>query len=161
MPKHHEFSKNELEFIKNKFISKMIKQDNNSCILWNGKPNVFGYGTICILNKRCVAHRISYMIFKGEIPKDLVICHKCDNRKCVNPDHLFVGTKYQNSQDMVNKKRQAYGNRHGNHKLNDNDVKKIKSLLQNNVDKNEIAKIFKVKRPAIHSISTGRTWKHV
>jgi len=87
-----------------------------------------GYGEFSIAynNKQHVrAHRFSYEYFLGTIPENLQVCHKCDNPKCVNPNHLFLGTSQDNKNDSVNKKRHAYGIHQGGAILNDNDVKQI------------------------------------
>lgn len=66
------------------------------------------YGILKINNKVFLAHRVSYTVFKEDIPQDLLVCHTCDNPSCVNPDHLFTGTNKDNDLDMVKKNRNRF-----------------------------------------------------
>lgn len=64
-----------------------------------------GYGLVSFHGKLVHAHRLSWILTNGIIPNALIVCHKCDNRRCINPDHLFLGTNHDNTQDMMNKGR--------------------------------------------------------
>ena len=77
----------------------------DGCWEWQGYRNPLGYGRMRKDGKKHLAHRISYTLFVGEIPEGKMLCHKCDNPSCVNPDHLFVGTNQDNVSDCIAKGR--------------------------------------------------------
>ena len=91
---------------------KINKNNPNGCWEWTGLVHK-GYGRIKIggessdKRKMVLVHRVMFELFKGDIPNNYLICHTCDNRKCVNPDHLFCGTSSDNMQDCINKGRHA------------------------------------------------------
>lgn len=95
-----------------RFNSKLSELTESGCIEWKGAiRRTYGVIRICDKNLKYKynssqsAHRISYELFKEEIPKKMLVLHKCDNRICVNPDHLFLGTHKDNALDMIKKDR--------------------------------------------------------
>ena len=91
-----------------RFFEKIEKTE--SCWIWTaGLRGKTGYGAFKINGKVIDSHRVSYTIHKGDIPVGMYVCHTCDNRKCVNPDHLFLGTAKDNHQDAVDKGKVIFG----------------------------------------------------
>lgn len=97
------------DFYKEKFLSR-IKKDSNKCWIWTGYfggSGKFQYGRLSFNKKYVAAHRFSFEYHKEKIPKGMLVCHTCDNPKCVNPEHLFIGTYKDNNIDSVDKNRHA------------------------------------------------------
>jgi len=89
---------------KERLLSRIEKQDSG-CWKWIGTKNKKGYGMMVYKGRIHASHRVSWQEFYGEIPEGMLICHKCDNPSCVNPDHLFVGSNQDNMDDMKQKGR--------------------------------------------------------
>lgn len=90
--------------IEEKFLSYVERKNKNGCWIWGG-PLQKGYGRLYTFKKLEMAHIVSYKIYVGNIPRGLKCLHSCDNPKCVNPKHLFLGTQYDNVQDCIRKGR--------------------------------------------------------
>ncbi len=139
-------------------------EEVNGCWNWKKYKNSLGYGIINVKGKIHLAHRISWQIFKGEIPESLLICHTCDNPSCINPNHLWMGTNKENQEDMFKKNRSRHvrGDDHSSSKLDSEKVKKIRSLSKPRYyTAKRLAEEFKVSEVTIHNIIYGRTWRHL
>lgn len=131
------------------------------CWEWTGTV-VGGYGTLTYKGKSWLAHRLSYTIHFGEFAAELCVCHRCDNPLCVNPNHLFLGTRADNNLDKMQKNRHvaANGERNGGHRLTADDVREIRRLHSEGTQNAELAKQFGVGKSTISSITLRRSWKH-
>ncbi len=125
--------------------------------LTNNKKGL-GYGRINLKGSYHLAHRISYRMKHGAIPNGLCICHTCDNRLCVRPSHLFIGTHKDNMIDCCTKGRIANGSRSATSKLTETQVKAIQKDTRLH---KEIAKDYGVDNSIISKIKTRKIWKHV
>lgn len=151
--------------------NKMKINPINGCWEWNGAfkngiASKYRYGSLMIgshrdkTRKTISAHRYSYMVFVGDIPNGLFVCHKCDNPKCINPDHLFVGTRQDNVDDRQRKGRNVTykGEKHPRAKLTNDIVANIKADMITGVERRVIAKKYKASISALKDIRHGRTW---
>jgi signal transduction protein with GAF and PtsI domain len=101
------------------------------------------------------------VLFRGALPPGLDVCHRCDVRACVNPEHLFLGTRAVNMADAVAKGRTARGERQHLAKLCSDDVRQIRARAARGESGPALAKEFGVSRRAVLSVLTRRTWAHV
>jgi len=148
-----------------RFNSKIIKIPNG-CWLWKAGTFKDGYGCFTYNGKIQRAHRVSYQLFLGSIPEGLLVCHKCDIRKCVNPDHLFLGTVLDNNLDCIRKNRHgkkgAKGEKHGSAKLTEKQVLEIRQRVnENEITQYKAAKLYGVDPALINGIVHRRIWKHI
>lgn len=151
-----------------RFFDKVEKTDY--CWIWTGGGRGQGYGALKFKGKIVDAHRVSYELHYGEIPKGMFVCHTCDNRKCVNPDHLFLGTQKDNMRDCKNKGRLVIskksrfktGHYPENTRVLLETAIKIKESVINRSDKTlkQLSIDFDVPYQYVRDISAGRILKN-
>lgn len=145
---------------KEKFLARIEKDSETGCWNWAGMKNPNGYGQVKRDGKFLLAHRYSYMLHKGDIGEYFVL-HKCDNRKCVNPDHLFLGTQKDNQQDMKAKKRHVFGERSSQAKLTEKQVVSMYELHEGGMGTILLARNFGVTKNLAWMIVRGKVWSHL
>jgi hypothetical protein len=127
------------------------------CWEWTGGVSSRGYGTFWGGDKYVTAHRWAYMHEVGD-PGSRMVLHRCDNRRCVNPAHLFLGTAGDNSLDMVEKRRQTFGERNPRAKLNE---KQVRAIRADAAPAAEIAAMFGVHPAHVRLIRRNGAWRHI
>lgn len=140
-----------------RFLSKISSglADHKSCWIWSGGGKGNGYGNFNFNGQTLGAHVASYRLFCGPIQEGVDVCHTCDNRACVNPDHLFLGTREENMQDMKAKGRGAGGNRKH---LKENQVQEIRRRLGAGHEPRKIANQMDVNYGTVTAIKEGRSY---
>jgi HNH endonuclease len=141
--------------------------NSDGCWIWQKSRMSNGYGRFSLGGGRDTgAHRMAHLIFKGKIPAGYDVCHRCDVRPCVNPDHLFAGTRSENIMDASRKNRvsrthQCKGSAQGSAKLDESKVVAIFALLKSGESQSSIARKYGVTQRVISLISRREAWKHV
>jgi len=137
-----------------------------TCWLWTGPLKEGRYGSFYFKGKGDRAHRVSWIIAWGDIPKGICVLHKCDNTLCVNPEHLFLGTQLDNIKDRDNKGRCnpgvsfQKGSKHKNAKLTEESILEIRKLASSYTQK-DLAKKFSVSIATVNFIVNRKTWTHI
>ena len=142
-----------------RFFSKVKK--TKGCWTWIAScRNKSGYGQFKFRGTMYLAHRVSYILHVGEIPNGKLVCHTCDNRLCVNPKHLFLGTVLTNNHDCISKGRDVHarGEANGRNKLSNSDVRLIRASDKSDMD---LAKLLGVSKSHVGNIRSRRCWKHI
>jgi hypothetical protein len=145
-----------------RFLAKVCPEPGSGCWLWRGQLRPDGYGVLWLDGKSHSAHRAAWVLFRGEIDPGLLVCHKCDVRACVNPEHLFLGTHTDNARDRQEKGRSMLGEKVHSSKLSAKQVSRIKRMLAEGcMYESELARAFGVTPPTIRAIARGTAWRHV
>lgn len=162
------------------FCGRIKRKESSDCLEWQGDINNSGYGVMSVVRagkrKLIGVHRYSWERTHGKIPDGLCVCHKCDNPKCVNVDHLFIGTRKDNNHDRSLKNRSGKrvftdeerfkyscinsGEKNNSAKLTEKEVIQIKNI-RGKFTRKEIAKRFNVSLSCIKDIFGGKTWKYL
>ena len=137
---------------------KHLKQRENGCWEYEGQRQNDYVRFQNESNKLEYAHRVAYRLMKGSIPAGLLVLHSCDNPKCCNPMHLFLGTHADNTRDKVAKGRHSYGDNHGKAKITDADAIDIYTSTDKGVD---LAEEYHVSQQLISAIKNKKVRKHL
>jgi hypothetical protein len=158
-----------------KLLAKAAK--SGECVEFSGCLLPNGYGKVGHYGKTYLAHRFAWLANNAEIPDGMCVCHKCDNRKCINPEHLFLGTRTDNMRDMIAKGRQRFvglnsknwrkpssrkGSDNGMAVLDDKKVREIRTIRSElNLCTSDIAKLYGVAKVTIIRVLSKTNWNHV
>jgi hypothetical protein len=146
-----------------RFLSKVKIAGPDDCWEWTAGQLKDGYGYFRLNGKTASAHRVSYLLFKGEVPPGLYVCHRCDNPGCCNPAHLFAGTGRENALDREAKGRghDRRGENQGNSKLRSSDVVQIRSKHSAGASRATLAAEYGVNWSTIDKVVRRESWSHV
>ena len=146
-------------------IKGKTKINENGCWIWQASKDKNGYGFIKEEKgrKQLKVHRASYELFKGKIPNGLFVLHICDEPRCCNPDHLWIGTAKENTEDCINKNRRKddKGSKNPMSKLNEDLVKELKKKFLNGERTIDLSKKYKIPYKTLEKIRQNLTWRHV
>ena len=157
--------------LEDRFWSRVRKASLNECWGWKGTVMRNGYGSFKFHQQHWLAHRASWFIHNGKIPEGefkgtMCVLHRCDNRQCANPEHLFIGTAKMNTDDMIRKGRMIIGNHrgtsNGNCTLNEEKIRAMRILGAIKVmTQKRIGHFFGITEEHAHAIINRKRWTHI
>lgn len=136
-------------------------EKTDSCWIWHGQLSWTGYGKTRVNLKHKIAHRAIYELVVGDIPPGLCLLHRCDNRVCVNPSHMFLGTRADNMRDCIRKGRHwvLSGDKHPLSKIRSSDVRTIELKIASGMSSTDVAQEYGVSQMAILNLFYSKTWR--
>ncbi len=144
-----------------RFMRFVMLDRQTCCWEWTGAIGRSGYAVFTRRSKAKSAHRISWELHCGAIPDGLCVLHRCDNRKCVNPSHLFLGTHKDNTQDAVAKGRMSRGDAVNTSRLTERQVRVIRARCADGASYSKLARRFGVTHQAVRSVALRLSWAHI
>lgn len=146
--------------LRRRFEEKIDRKSEDGCWLWTSALGHNGYGLLWVGNGRSAyVHRLAYEWYRGPIPTGMHVCHSCDVRNCINPDHLFLGTAVANMNDAALKGRMGQkGHSNPASRLSPEDIEEIKRMRADGMSYHAIAIPFGVSRATITNVLIGRTY---
>ncbi len=155
-----------LRFPRNTPFCDRLVATEQGCLEWRGYCNPYGYGEIRIGGKLYKTHRYAFELAHGPIPEGLVICHRCDNPPCCNPEHLFLGTHADNHADCIQKGRARYNPLRGEESTSailaaENVITIRAQYAAGRATQTELARKYGVTQSTIWLIVHNKKWRHV
>lgn len=157
-----------IDYTKQRILN-TCKTNENGCWIWKGylcePKKIYGLTSLALNfpKKKVLAHRASYILWKGPIPDGMQVLHNCDVPLCCNPEHLHLGTPQDNMNEMKERgrKRPAKGEKNRHARLNDKIVLEIRRLYENGIPQKVLRKWFGIASSTISYIITKTTWRHI
>ena len=147
--------------LRERLYNRTVLSDEDSCWLWVGAGNGQGYGGMWVNGRLQRVHRVSYEVHIGPIPTGQHVLHKCDNRRCVNPYHLFLGTHADNMADASAKGRTCIGERSPRAKITEDSARDIHARGLKGERQDIIAAAHGIAQNTISLILAGKRWPHI
>lgn len=144
-----------------RFEARCSKPNDAGCIEWLGPKTLRGYGSVYIRmdegrRKKTTAHRVAWVLKRGDLSPEILVLHRCDNPRCVNVEHLFLGSPADNTRDMMTKGRHGWRNGYSWQKLCAVDGERVRDLRRAGCTQQQIADWLGVSRPLISMIENGK-----
>jgi hypothetical protein len=138
--------------------SHSMPEPNSGCLLWTGPVNTHGYGRLQYEGVQITSNRAAWISAHGEIPRGLIVCHKCDVRSCINPNHLWLGTHAENARDRYLKGRSPAGETHGLCQIT---AQQAMEIFLSPLPQRKIAALYHVSKTHVAAIKLRKRWASI